>query len=228
MTVTSDHLGRRNRAQSERVADVAFDPGRDVRVRAHRAAQLHHRDVVACRPQAGAIPVDLQGPQGDLRPERGRLGVDAMGASDHDGFAVFAGEAHERGEQFGRGLDQEIGGVAQRPAQRGVDHVGRGEAVVDPRRRRRPDRRLDDVDERSNVVVGDRLAFEHLLHERLVGRRRERTARRRVGGRHDSERRVAFGGQEFHLEPTTEPDRVGPHRIHLGRGVARDHDAQTR
>ena len=80
--------------------------------------------------------------------------------------------SHEHAQQVGRGIDQQVGGVTQRPATCGVDDVGRREPVVDPRRRRRPDRRLDDVDERSDVVVGDGLAVEHRLHERLVGDRR--------------------------------------------------------
>ena len=99
---------------------------------------------------------------------------------------------------------------------------------MDPRRCGSPDRGLDDVDERSDVVIGDGLPVEHLLDERVVGRRRRLTTRHGIGGRDDSQRRMALGGEEFHLEPTTEPDRVGPNGVHLGGGVARDHDAQTR
>ncbi len=228
VTVAGDHLRGGNRSQPECVADVSFDLGRDVRVRAHRTAQLHHRDVVAGRPQARAVAVDLQCPEGDLRAERGRLGVDAVGPADHHRVAVLVGDAHQRGEQLGRRLDQQIGGVTKRPAQRGVDHVGRREPVVDPRRRRRPDRCLDHVDEGGDVVVGDGLAVEHLLHERLVGRRRQFATRHRVGCGDEPQRRMTLGREQFHLEPPTEPDRVGPDGVHLRGGIARDHDAQTR
>ena len=208
MTISGDHLRRRHRPQLEGVTDVGLDLRRDVGIRADRAAELHHRDRLARRPQAGPVTVDLRRPQRHLGAERGRLGVDAVRPADHHGVAMGAGQRHERTEQLGRRVDQQVGRVGHRPAERRVDDVGRRQAVVDPRTRRLADRRLDDIDECRHVVVGHRLAFEHRLDERLVDDGRAITARRRVVGRHHAERRVALGRQQFDLEPTAEaPDR---------------------
>ena len=228
MAVAGDHLGRRHRTQAERLAHMTLDLGRDVRVGADGTTELHHRHVVAGSSQPGAIAIDLERPQRHLGTEGRRLGVDSVRATDHHRVAVFAGDPQERGEQLGRGLDQQVGGIAQRPAQRRVDHVGRRQPVVDPRRSRRADRSLYDVDERGDVVIGDRLTVEHGLHERLIGDRRLPAAGLRIIDRNDPERCMTFGGEQLDLEPATETNRVAPHRVHLGRGVARDHDAQTR
>ena len=87
-------------------------------------------------------------------------------------------------EPVGR-FEQEVGGVAQHPAPCGVDHVRRGQPVMDPRSGGAADRRLDDVDERGHVVVGDRLAARTPVDERR--RRRpvpaDGTSRRRPPGR---------------------------------------------
>ena len=128
-----------------------------------------------------------------------------------------------------RRVDQQVGRVGHRPAQRRVDDVGRRQAVVDPRTGRLADRRLDDIDERRDVVIGDRLAFEHRLDERLVDDRARA---------HGSAAASALGTTPSAAWPSvasssTSSQRakrafVGPHRVHLGRGVARDHDAHTR
>ena len=207
---------------------MSLDLGWNVGIGSDGAAELHHRDVVACGAQTGAVAIDLERPEGDLGAERGRLGVNAVGAADHHGVAVLPGEAHHGGQQLRRCLDQEIGGVAQRPAQRGVDDIGRGEAVVDPRRRWCTDRRLDDIDEGSDVVIGDRFAIEHGLHELVVGHGRLLAAGGGILGRNDPERGVALGGEQFDFEPTTESLGIGPHSVHFGGGVARNHDTQTR
>ena len=123
----------------------------------------------------------------------------------------------------------QIGCVAHRPAQRRVTDVGRREPVVDPRRRRVVDVGLHRVDERGDVVIGDPLPFEDPIDERLVGRRRLCTADLRSLLWHHADRGVALGREQFDFEPPAEADRVGPHRVHLRRGVARDHsDTQTR
>ena len=133
----------------------------------------------------------------------------------------------ERAQQLVDGVDQQVGGVGHRPAQRRVDDVGRCQSVVDPRSLRLADRGLHDVDERRDVVVGHRLAFEHRVDERCVDRRgglaavrRPRPARRRW--------RVALRRQQLDLEPPCEPCHVGPHRVHLRCGVAGDHEPTPR
>ena len=132
---------------------VGLDPGIDVGVGPHRARQLPHRDPVARGAQPGPVAIGLEAPQGQLGPEGGGLGVHAVGATGH-------GRVHElerpapsaptrSASEASRSRSR---GARQGGAQRGVDHVGRREAVVDPRslgrrrwrpgprRRRRPRR----------------------------------------------------------------------------------------
>ena len=99
MTVPRDHLGGRHRPQSQRVADVGLDRGIDVGVGADRAGQLADGDGVASRTQPPAVAVGLQCPEGQLGPEGGRLGVDAVGAADHGGVAELEGPALQRPDQ---------------------------------------------------------------------------------------------------------------------------------
>ncbi len=134
---------------------------------------------------------------------------------------------HEGGDELGGGVDEEVGGVAQHPAPRGVDDVAAGEAVVDPGAGGRADRGLHDIDERRHVVVGDGLAITHGLHERLVDDRRLLTARGCVGGGHDTERGVGLGGEQLDLQVAVEAADIAEDRSHLGERVAGDHDRLT-
>ena len=103
-----------------------------------------------------------------------------------------AGQLDERGEQLRRRRrSADVGGVAHRPAQRGVDDVGRRQAVVDPRAGRRADALLDDVDERGDVVVGDRARARR--RRRRTRRRRPAPARGRPRRRRPARRRARRG-----------------------------------
>ena len=108
-------------------------------------------------------------------------------------------------------------GVTHRPAERGVDDVGRRQAVVDPRPGGRPDRGLDDVDEGGDVVIGHPLSLGHGLDERRVDHRGAIPAGGRIRGRHDADGDVRLGGEQFDLQPPPETSRVGPHDVHLGK-----------
>ena len=151
--------------------------------------------------------------------------MDAVGAADHHRVAMGAGERDEAVEQAGRRGDQQVGGVAHRPAQGGVDHIGRGEPVVDPTAGRRTDGRLHHIDEGGDIVVRDRLTLEHLVDERSVDRRRVLPAVPGIGGWNQTERGMRLGGEQLHLEPAVETSDVVPHRRHLRRAVAVDHRA---
>ena len=134
-----------------------------------------------------------------------------------------AGEGDDRADELVGGGDEQAAGVAHRPAQRRVDDVGRRQPVVDPRPGRRPDGRLDDVDERGDVVVGDPLALADGGDERLVdhGRPRRGTPRRRR--RDDPELGLRLGGEQLDLQPAAEAGGVRPHVGHLRERVAGDH-----
>ena len=135
--------------------------------------------------------------------------------------------ALQRRDQRGGGLDEQVGGPGQGGAQGGVDHVGRGEPVVDPRALGLADGLLDHVDEGGHVVVGDPLALVHRLDEGGVDLGALGPAERGGVGRHVADLRPAVGGQQLDLEPHGEPGLVGEERGHLRRGVAGDHRAAS-
>ena len=112
---------------------------------------------------------------------------------------------------------QDLAGVADLQGQRGVEHVGGRQAVVDPAPLL-PDRRRDDVDEGRDVVVrralalGDRLDFE---------RGSLPAGRRGLGGDH-ALGRPGVGRGQLHGEPALHPAAVRPDRPYFLTGVARD------
>ena len=114
--VAGDDLRGRHRRQAECGAHVALHEGIDVGVRADRSGELADRHRLPGRAQAGSIAVGLQAPQGHLRPERRRLGVDAVGAPDHGGVAVAQRRRLERGDQRVGGGEEQLRGVAEHPA----------------------------------------------------------------------------------------------------------------
>ncbi len=97
----------------------------------------------------------------------------------------------------------------QRGAQGRVDHVGRGQPVVDPRTLGLADGVLDDVDERGHVVVGHPLALGHRLHEGRVDHRGVRPAVRGGIGGHVADGHPAVGGEQLDRAATW---RTGPRR----------------
>ena len=96
---------------------------------------------------------------------------------------------HEGLLELGRDAVEDVDGAGEGEAQRGVDHVGRRQPVVDPRARGHADPLLDHVDERRDVVVGDALALAH--REALALALIETSERSVVGER--SERRADDG-----------------------------------
>jgi hypothetical protein len=227
VTVARDHLRGWHRTQAQRRADMALDRWRDVRVGADGAAELHHRHRLARGRQAVHVTIDLQRPQRQLGAERRRLGVDPVGAADHHGVAVPAGQFDQRCPQGDRRFEHEIGGVAHLPAERRVADIARRQPVMDPLAGVAADRRLHDVDEGRHVVVCDGLAGEHVGHEPIVDRRCAGAARCGVGDGHDAGSGVSLGGEQFDLEPARVLGGVRPDRRHLRCRIPRDHAGLT-
>ena len=149
----------------------------------------------------------------------------AVGAAGHRGVDALAGPGREGAHQLGRRGDQQVGRLGERRTERSVDHVRRGQPVVDPRSLGWADRRLHHVDERSHVVIGDPLAVGDFLDEGVVDLRRACPAR---GG--DLCGDLADLGptlrrEQLDLEPGGEAGAVGEELGHLGGRVAGDHSA---
>ena len=84
--------------------------------------------------------------------------MDAVGAADAQRVRVLARTRRERDGEPPRPRHDELPGAPQLQRERGVEHVGGGQAVVDPAPRR-PGRARQHVDEGGHVVVRDPLAL---------------------------------------------------------------------
>ena len=128
--------------------------------------------------------------------------MDAVRAADGRRHLVLEGAALERGEQLVDIGDQEVGGAHELHVEAGVEHVGRGHALVHEARLRADD--LGEMGEEGDDVVLD-LALDlvdardveggvlALLPDRL---------RRRL--RDDAELGHGVGGVRLDLEPDAE------------------------
>ena len=67
---------------------------------------------------------------GELEAEGRGLGMDAVAAADGDGVLVFDGAALQRGEQLVEIGEQNVGGAHELDTEAGVEHVGRGHALM--------------------------------------------------------------------------------------------------
>ena len=221
--VAGDHLRGGHRRETQRVADVPFDERIDVGVGADRTAELAHAHGLQRRFQSGSVAACLQRPQRHLGAERGRLGMDAVGAPDDDGVPMVASKLDHLADEAVDTLDHEPQRVAHCPRQRRVDDITGRQPVVDPGPLRRTDVLLDDVDESRHVVVRGRLPREDLIDERLVDLRRPLAARGCGFGGNDTELGVCLRGEQLHLEPPLEASRVGPDGGHRWSRIAIDH-----
>ena len=219
VAVAGDHLSGGHGPQAECPADVLLHRRLDVRVGAYGAGQLPDGDRLARPAKTGAVAIGLQAVESELHAECRGLGVHAVRAAERRRGRVLDRPALERRDERVRRLDQQVGGADERRRERGVDDIGRGQPVVDPRTLRRADHLQDDVDEGRDVVVGDRLALGDRGDEGGVDDRRRARGRRGVLGGHDAELGPRLDGEHLHLEPERETRLVGEQRRHLREGV---------
>ncbi len=166
------------------------------------------------------VAVGLECEAGELEPEAGRLGVDAVGAPDAERVRVLARAVRQRGGELARGGHDHRSRALELQPERRVEHVGGREAEVDPAPGR-PGGGAEHVDEGGDVVVGDGLA---LLHG-LDGERRGADRIEFLGSR--SPARVIFaerlGRGDLDVAPRGHARLVGPDGAELGSGVSIDH-----
>ena len=144
--------------------------------------------------------------------------MDAVGAADHRRVFEFPGPAFEHlGETLEVAGDQRRGLLDEQRLRR-IDHIVRGQAVVEPARVRAYD--LGHRRGEGDDVVLD-LGFD--LEDAVdveVGARADC-----LGGifRHDAGGGQRFGRGDFDREPGAEAVFVAPDASHLGPGIAWDH-----
>ena len=216
VTVAGEHLRGGHRLEPQRGAHVGLDRGVDVGVGADRARELAHRDRGPGPGEALPVAAHLQGPQRELHPEGGGLGVHPVGAPGHRGVAVGVGLGDDGRLELGRGADHEVEGPHQGDGEGGVDHVARREPVVDPAGGGAADALLDHVDEGRDVVLGDLLPLvdggDVEIGPFADGHR--------IGGRDDPQLRPGLGGEDLDLQPGAEPGLIGEETGDLGQRVA--------
>ena len=192
----------RRRLEPEPLAGDPLDLRVGRRVRADGAGELADAQSLERALDAGAVAVELERPAGQLQAERRRLGVHAVRAPDRERVAVLLGSRDDRGERACRCPARiRRAGLLDLERERGVEHVRRGQPVVEPAALLAEPLR-DGVDERGDVVLRARLDLGDALR-----RRRRRTARgsprrRRAGTTPDLRPRVERG--ELDLEPPRE------------------------
>ena len=116
--------------QPELLGDMLFDARVDIGEGADRAGDGAGRDLLARRDQARAAARELGIGLRQLDAEGGRLGVDAVAAADGERVLVLEGAPLQRGEQRVEVGEQDVGGAHQLHGEAGVEHVGRGHALV--------------------------------------------------------------------------------------------------
>ena len=158
--IALNHLRRdRRRLEPEPPADVGFDRRRQVRERADRARQLADADDRLARARTRSTSrAELRVPERQLQAERHRLGVHAVRAADHRRAAMLERAIADRLGQRVEILQDDVARLAHLQRLRGVDDVRRGQAEVQPARRR-PDVLGDRGREGDDVVLGGLLDF---------------------------------------------------------------------
>ena len=127
----------------------------------------------------------------------------------------------ERGQKSVHVGDQEIGGAGQLDVEAGIEHVGRGHALVHEARFGTHDLR-EMGQEGDHVMLGHRLDLVDARHvEDGILSLFPDLRRRRLGDY--AELRQAVGGMGLDLEPDAEAGLRFPDGSHFGAGIAGDH-----
>ena len=205
---------------------MGFDPGIDLREGADGAGNRAGRHLGARRLEPGLGAIELGIGVGELEPERGRLGMDAVRAADCRRQLVLAGAALERGVEFFHVGDEEIGGADELHVEAGIEHVGRRHALMHEACFR-PDDFRQMGEEGDDVVLG--LALD-LLDARDIelGVLALGPDLFRRFFRDDPELGHGVGGMRLDLEPDAKARFRRPDRRHFWAGVARDHRSPQR
>ena len=219
MAVARDHLGRGVLApQAERVHHPLLDRGAERGVGPHGPGELADRGALDRAAQPLQVAVGLEGEAGQAQPEGGRLGVDAVGAADAERVAVLEGAPHQGVAVGRRTSKQDDPGLLDLERERGVEHIGGGQAVVDPAPLG-PDLRRDHVDEGGDVVVGGPLP----LLDRLDRERGARAAGLGRLGRHDPLGCERVGHRQLDRQPAVHLAMRRPDAADLLSRIAPDH-----
>ena len=132
VSIALNDLGaRRSRDQSELGACFFFNVRRNVCVGTDRTRNLADAHVLTRQFEAAAVTTKLVVPNGELEPKRGRLGMDAMGSTDHRGHAVRNSLPADDLDKIGKFPVEQITGARDDDPEPGVVDVVAGQSQVD-------------------------------------------------------------------------------------------------
>ena len=181
MTVALEDLRRARRGlEAEPLARDPLDLGLGSRVGADGAGELADAEALDRVDEPLAIAVERERPPGELEPERGRLGVDAVRSTHADRVAVLLGTGDDGSEGAIEALEQERPRVLDGEREGRVEHVRRREAVVEEAAVV-AEPLGDRIHEGRNVVVRLPLDLGDPLGRRDDGAARESRRRSRAG-----------------------------------------------
>ena len=137
MAIALNHLRRHGRGlEFQTPAHIGFDGRRQVGERAHGAGELAHGDRGTGTVHTLDIAANFGVPQRQLQTECHRLGVDAMRSTDHRRPPMLDRTISDRVAQRVKVLQNQVAGFAHLQRQRCVDDIRRGQAEMEPSRRR--------------------------------------------------------------------------------------------
>jgi two-component system, OmpR family, response regulator RegX3 len=225
MPVARDDLrGNRLRHEAEPGACDPLDLWIAAAIDADGAGDLADADAGQGVLHAVRVTLELEGPAGELRAEGDGLGVHPVSAADHDRCAMLFGTAYDGGERGLEPLQDQAASFSRLQREGGVEHVGGGQAEVEPASVV-PELTGDRVDECSEVVVGSLFDFGNALGRRRNGSLAD--ALDGIGG-DSSDLAPALQRGQLDLEPAGELALVRPDVLHGRAGVARDHRLDSR
>jgi hypothetical protein len=227
MAIARDDLRRDGLdRQAELGGDMLLHRRIDIGEGADRAGDRAGGDIGARRDQPGLAAVELGIGLRELEAEGDRLGMDAVAAADRRRHLMLDRAALEHREQGVEVGEQDVGGARELHREAGVEHVGRGHALMHEARLI-ADVVRDPGEEGDDVMLGDRLDRVDRGHVDIgVG---SPPRPQRLGGfpGHDAQVGERIGGMRLDLEPDAETRLRRPDRGHLGAGITGDHSVPS-
>ena len=228
MAIARDNLcGNRFYCQPERLRHVFLDRRVDIGKCADRARYRARCDFGACRDKARTAPGEFGISLGQFLAKCRGFGVNAVAAANRRRIFVFECAGFDRGQQLVDLCNQQVGRARQLDAERGIEHVGTGHALMhEPRFW--ADLLRDPVQERDHIVLGHRLDrvdrgdIDHWICGPPIPQRLGRA------GWHDAQFGQLVGRVRLDLEPDAITRFCFPDCGHLRAGITGDHGVPYR
>ena len=220
MDVALDDLRGDGRGlESEALANMGFNRGRQVGVCSYGAAEFADGDDAPEVLEAGQRPRELLVHQGQFQTEGGGFAMNAMAAPDARGSLIFPSPSGDDGQQGFHIPDEQVDTLHHLDREGGIHDVGAGQAEVQPA----AGRVVDALGHRRGE--GDDIVVEYLFQFALTGDQSRGVAfpslttlldLQEVLLRHHALGHQRFTGKLLDVEPQAQLVLLGPDRPHLG------------